>query len=59
MELTDNSLMPCGKFKNHRMEDVPASYLLWIYDNNKCSVDVREYIEDNIDVLYKEINEKI
>lgn len=53
--LTDTSPMPFGKYKGDDMEDVPASYLLWLYDNNKCNKAVKDYIEDNMDVLKKEI----
>lgn len=56
--LTDNGLMPYGKYKGTRMEEVPASYLLWLYDNEKCSTDVKKYIEDNIDVLNDEVKKK-
>lgn len=60
MKLTDNSPMPFGKHKGTQMANVPASYLIWLYDNDKCSVEVREYIEDNLDVLKQEVknNEK-
>lgn len=47
--------MPWGQYKGKRMIDVPASYLLWLYENNKCNNDVREYIEDNMDALKLEI----
>ena len=53
--LTDDSPMPWGKYKGEKMINVPASYLLWCYDNNKCSGPVREYIEDNHDVLLMEV----
>lgn len=33
--LTDNSIMPFGVYKGKKMANVPASYLKWIYDNNK------------------------
>jgi len=56
MKLTDSSLMPWGKFKGDKMINVPASYLLWLYDSGKCSNDVKEYIKDNLDVLKKEIS---
>lgn len=58
MALTDNSLMPYGTHKGKRMEDVPAKYLLWLYDNDKCSKDVKAYIEDCMDVLEKEVKEE-
>lgn len=55
MKLNDESLMPFGKYKGEKMANVPASYLMWIYDNNKCSAEVKEYINDNMDVLKQEI----
>lgn len=56
-KLTDNSPMPCGKYKGEKMANVPASYLLWLYENNKCSHQVREYIKDNHEALIKEVQE--
>lgn len=53
--LTDESLMPWGKYQGDKMINVPASYLIWLYDNNKCSGDVKAYIEDNYDVLNEEV----
>jgi len=29
--------------------------LIWLYDNNKCSRDVKAYIKDNYDVLNEEV----
>lgn len=52
---TDDTQMPFGKYKGEKMANVPASYLVWLYDNNKCFGELKEYIEDNIDVLNKEI----
>lgn len=50
-KLNDNSPMPNGKYKGILMANVPDEHLLWIYENNKCRDDVREYIEDNLQVL--------
>jgi uncharacterized protein (DUF3820 family) len=55
MTLTDYSLMPYGIHKGKAMINVPADYLLYLYDNGKCDGEVLEYIEDNMDVLKKEI----
>ena len=55
MKLTDESLMPLGKYKGEKMANVPASYLIWLYDENKCNRNVREYIDDNLDVIQEEI----
>jgi uncharacterized protein (DUF3820 family) len=58
MALYDDSPMPFGKYKGDKMENVPASYLIWLYDENKCNNYVRKYIEDNLDVLKEEIKHK-
>lgn len=49
--LTDKDAMPWGKYAGVKMANVPASYLLYLYENNKCSGDVKEYIKDNLEVL--------
>jgi len=58
MALYDNSPMPFGKYQGEKMANVPASYLMWLYNENKCNKEVREYIEDNLDVLQEEIRRK-
>lgn len=57
MALTDESIMPFGQYKGQKLEDVPAAYLIWLLDNNKCGKDLRQYIMDNMDVLRKEVRE--
>lgn|GEM_PF-2705905 len=52
--LKDDDLMPYGQYKGLRMVDVPASYLLWLSDNDKCSKQVRAYITDNMETLCKQ-----
>lgn len=59
MKLTDESPMPFGKHKGDKMANVPASYLMWLYDNNKCNAEVKEYVKDNLEVLQKEIRDKM
>jgi uncharacterized protein (DUF3820 family) len=49
--MKDTDLMPWGKYKGTRMIDVPATYLLWLLENDKCAGLVRKYIQDNKDVL--------
>jgi len=56
--MDDNSIMPYGKYKGTKMANVPPDYLLWLYDNDRCSGEVKIYIFDNIDVLQSEINYK-
>lgn len=54
-KLTDNSKMPWGKYEGEKMANVPAEYLLWCFNNNKCSKEVAVYIQDNLDVLKAEV----
>ena len=53
-KLTDNSSMPFGKYKMQKMANIPADYLIWLFDNNKCTPEVAKYINENIDVLRNE-----
>lgn len=49
--MKDTDLMPFGKYKGEKMANVPASYLIWLYDSKKCFGDVLKYIIDNMDIL--------
>jgi hypothetical protein len=55
LHFNDNSLMPFGQYKGYKMANVPASYLLWIYDNLQLREDLKKYIEDNKDVLKAQV----
>lgn len=55
--LTDTSPMPFGKYKGTPMQDVPASYLFWLWSNGKeheRTCPVHDYIRRNLDVLRTE-----
>ena len=49
--MDDKTLMPFGEHKGKKMANVPAYYLLWLYNNNKCYGELKKYIEDNMDAL--------
>jgi uncharacterized protein (DUF3820 family) len=51
MGLTDYSAMPWGKYKGKTMVHVPDDYLLWLWDNDKCFGEVKDYIEDNLEAI--------
>lgn len=60
--LTDDSLMPYGKHKGKPMQDVPADYLLWLYDNalrseSATAEALRTYIDENRAALEMEVAE--
>lgn len=50
--LQDKDPMPIGKHKGMKMEEVPAKYLLYMYENYEdLHEGVRKYIEANLDVI--------
>lgn len=55
--LKDTDLMPFGKYQGEEMQDVPASYLIWLYESTKCNERIKAYIEENRDVLDFEVKE--
>lgn len=55
-KLQDNDPMPFGQHQGKAMVNVPAKYLLYIYNKGWCSAwpAVSAYIQDNMEVLRKE-----
>jgi len=57
-EIQDTDHMPFGKYKGKLMQDVPASYLHWLWTNGKASETktdpVAAYIGRNMQALQKE-----
>lgn len=58
-KITDNSLMPYGKYKGKKMANLPASYLLWMYRKDKLFKALEVYVEENMDALEKEEKEEL
>jgi len=56
--MTDDLIMPWGKYKGEKLINVPGSYLLWCYDQEWCKGELKNYIEDNKDVLEQESKPK-
>lgn len=54
-ELTDQSLMPFGQHKGEKLANVPAQYLLYIFENFKLYDNLKAYIKKNKDVLEAEV----
>ena len=60
--LTDLSPMPFGKHKSVPMQDVPASYLFWLWTNGKehdKQCPVADYIRQNRATLQRELPDAI
>lgn len=56
--LTDTSKMPFGKYMGTALADVSDDYLLWLYNNGKCSGELRQYIKENIKEIKANISRK-
>lgn len=54
-KLTDQSIMNFGKYKGHKLANVPPDYLLWIYDNYDLKPELKAYIDDNMSILKQEV----
>jgi uncharacterized protein (DUF3820 family) len=49
-------IMPFGKHKGIELDDVPANYLLWCYENiPQLDYGVKAYIEKNMAGIKKQI----
>jgi uncharacterized protein (DUF3820 family) len=46
-KMKDTDLMPYGKYKGEKMANLEASYLIWLFENNKAFGDVLKYIRAN------------
>jgi uncharacterized protein (DUF3820 family) len=53
--VTDSTPIPFGKYKGKAMANIPAHYLLWLYNKGCFHEGVRKYIQENLDGLNKEI----
>lgn len=60
--LTDTSKMPFGKYRGEEMQNVPASYLHWLWSNGKSGdklCPVANYIRENLSALEQEYKDGI
>jgi uncharacterized protein (DUF3820 family) len=60
--LADNDPMPFGNHKGVPMEEVPASYLLWLWDNGvwqEPNKPIHRYIKDSFSALETECKDYI
>ncbi len=59
--LTDTDVMPFGKYRDKPMQDVPASYLWWLYEQgleNISDQKVANYIWNSLDAIKMEMKER-
>lgn len=41
-EFNDESIMPFGIHKGKALANIPDHYLKWLYENNKCSWQIKK-----------------
>lgn len=56
-KLTDQSLMPYGKYQGQKLANVPPDYLIWLFENDKCSESVKAYVKENKSFLELELKQ--
>lgn len=56
-EVTHNTEMWFGQHKGKKMVDVPAEYLVYMYESNKAFGRLKDYIHDNLETLKSEIKQ--
>lgn len=42
---TPGFIFTFGKYKGRELDDVPAGYLLWFYDQENCPEEIRKYVK--------------
>lgn len=55
--LQDEDKMPTGKWKGTKMIDVPATYFMYLWDNQMANAQVKNYIQRNHEVILKQAKE--
>lgn len=56
--MTDESIMPIGKYKGEKLANVPPEYLLWLLENGNTYGELKQYLIENKEVFESEINYK-
>lgn len=47
--------MSFGKYKGHKLANVPADYLIFIYEEYNLQAPLKKYIADNLQGLKQEV----
>lgn len=62
-KLTDNYVLEFGKYKGTKLANVPANYLLFLWENSNFKFHyggaLKEYISENLEALKLEQNKNL
>jgi uncharacterized protein (DUF3820 family) len=53
--IDENYKIPYGAHKGKKMVDIPASYLIYIWENHKPFGYVKDYIKENLETLKMQV----
>lgn len=53
--IDENWILPFGKYKGQKLESVPYSYLVWLYDNKQATGELKKWIENNVPLIQAQI----
>lgn len=56
--MTDESIMPFGKYKGEKLANIPADYLLRLLENGNTYGEMKDYLIENKEVFKQEIEYK-
>jgi len=57
--MTDECIMPFGKYTGQKLANVPGGYLLHIYAMQCCSDELKAYIDENRTLLENELRKQL
>jgi uncharacterized protein (DUF3820 family) len=52
--IDDDYVLTFGKYKGEKIANVPATYLVYMYDSGKCNFSVATYFEANESLIREE-----
>lgn len=53
----ENAIFPYGMHKGKPLKEIPPDYLLYMYDNNKVSGSIKQWIKENKPALVQRAHE--
>lgn len=54
----DNSVMPGnGIHAGKKLANIPSSYFIWLWENDKCFGSLKEYIRENLENMKLEVKQ--
>ena len=58
--MTDESILPFGKYKGKQLKDIPDSFFIYLYDRKQLKGELKEYAEQRVPqlIVLKEIRER-